>query len=226
MLGVDISGAMVDAAQRRADALGVGQRRASRAWTPRRSTSPTPSFDVALCALGLMYMPDPARAVREMRRVAAARAAASASRSGASARAAAGRRCSRSSMPKSRATSARCSSASARAMRWRALCGDAGFDVDRAAPHRDDAGLRRRRRSVRRGLRRRPGRARLVALRRRRRARAFARATSTRSRRGATGRRLSHPGRVRRRRRARERRITTATTRTPPTPLRRPDHAA
>ena len=42
---------------------------ASRAWTPRRSSSPTPASTSALCALGLMYMPDPARAVREMRRV-------------------------------------------------------------------------------------------------------------------------------------------------------------
>ena len=30
---------------------------------------PDASFDVVLCALGLMYMPDPARAMREMRRV-------------------------------------------------------------------------------------------------------------------------------------------------------------
>src|SRR4029453_7673301 len=30
---------------------------------------PDASFDVALCALGLMYVPDPLRAVRELRRV-------------------------------------------------------------------------------------------------------------------------------------------------------------
>src|SRR6266850_2461303 len=30
---------------------------------------PDASVDVALCALGLMYMPDPAQALREMRRV-------------------------------------------------------------------------------------------------------------------------------------------------------------
>jgi ubiquinone/menaquinone biosynthesis C-methylase UbiE len=30
---------------------------------------PDASFDVVLCALGLMYVPDPARALREMRRV-------------------------------------------------------------------------------------------------------------------------------------------------------------
>ena len=30
---------------------------------------PDASFDVALCALGLMYMPDPAQALREMQRV-------------------------------------------------------------------------------------------------------------------------------------------------------------
>ena len=30
---------------------------------------PEAEFDVVLCALGLMYMPDPAQAIREMRRV-------------------------------------------------------------------------------------------------------------------------------------------------------------
>ena len=34
-----------------------------------RLSLPDASFDVALCALGLMYLPDPEQAVREMRRV-------------------------------------------------------------------------------------------------------------------------------------------------------------
>ena len=73
---------------------------------------PDASFDVALCALGLMYVPDPARALaRDAARAAAGRPHGR-WRCGASDRAAAGRRCSRSSMPRSPATCARCSSAS------------------------------------------------------------------------------------------------------------------
>ena len=68
VLGVDISGAMVDAAQRRADALGVGHAAFARMDAEALDLADD-DFDVALCALGLMYLADPERAVRELRRV-------------------------------------------------------------------------------------------------------------------------------------------------------------
>lgn len=68
VLGVDLSGQMVDAARRRA-----AQRRLSNVGFQRMDAEtlalPDASVDVALCALGLMYLPDPERAVDEMRRV-------------------------------------------------------------------------------------------------------------------------------------------------------------
>jgi ubiquinone/menaquinone biosynthesis C-methylase UbiE len=68
VLGVDISGQMVEAAARRA-----AERGASNVWFTRMDAEsldlPDAGFDVALCALGLMYAPDPELAVREMRRV-------------------------------------------------------------------------------------------------------------------------------------------------------------
>jgi SAM-dependent methyltransferase len=68
VLGVDLSGRMVDEAASRAVARGLAQ--ASFARMDGESLAlPDASFDVALCALGLMYMPDPAQALREMRRV-------------------------------------------------------------------------------------------------------------------------------------------------------------
>jgi ubiquinone/menaquinone biosynthesis C-methylase UbiE len=67
-LGIDISGHMVDAARRRAQ-----ERRAANVSFARMDAEaldlPDASFDAALCALGLMYMPDPEQALREMRRV-------------------------------------------------------------------------------------------------------------------------------------------------------------
>jgi ubiquinone/menaquinone biosynthesis C-methylase UbiE len=68
VVGIDLSGRMVDAAEERAR-----ERRASTTRFARMDAEalefPDASFDVALCALGLMYMPDPAKALREMRRV-------------------------------------------------------------------------------------------------------------------------------------------------------------
>ena len=68
VLGVDLSGQMVDAARRRAE-----ERRLSNVGFQRMDAEtlalPDASVDVALCALGLMYLPDPERAVAEMRRV-------------------------------------------------------------------------------------------------------------------------------------------------------------
>lgn len=67
-VGIDISGEMVETARRAAKAAGV------RNATFERMDAENPellggSFDVALCSLGLMYVPDPLRALREMRRV-------------------------------------------------------------------------------------------------------------------------------------------------------------
>ncbi len=68
VLGIDLSGRMVDAARRRA-----AERQLSNVGFARMDAQtpdlPDAGFDVALCALGLMYMPDPEQALREMRRV-------------------------------------------------------------------------------------------------------------------------------------------------------------
>ena len=68
VLGVDLSGQMVDAARQRAE-----RRRLSNVEFQRMDAEtlalPDASVDVALCALGLMYLPDPERGVAEMRRV-------------------------------------------------------------------------------------------------------------------------------------------------------------
>ena len=105
---------------------------------------PGPDFHVALGGLGLMY--------GRSWRARCAKWAASLIRwpppgspSGASARAAAGRRCSTSSTPRSKATSVRCSSAWARATRWRGVCADEGLDEIGVAPHRGRPSARRRR---------------------------------------------------------------------------------
>jgi ubiquinone/menaquinone biosynthesis C-methylase UbiE len=66
--GVDLSGQMVDAARRRAEERNVRNASFER-MDAEHLQLPDASFDVALCALGLMYMPDPKQAVREIRRV-------------------------------------------------------------------------------------------------------------------------------------------------------------
>jgi len=66
VLGVDISGHMVEEAARRSG--GRGHVHFAR-MDAEALALPAASFDVALCALGLMYLPDPLRAVREMGRV-------------------------------------------------------------------------------------------------------------------------------------------------------------
>jgi len=68
VVGVDISGEMVVAARRKAEAYVVPQCTFER-MDAEKLELPDASFDAALCALGLMYMPDPAQALREMRRV-------------------------------------------------------------------------------------------------------------------------------------------------------------
>jgi ubiquinone/menaquinone biosynthesis C-methylase UbiE len=68
VLGIDLSDQMVEAASRRAH-----ERKVSNATFARMDAEklelPDAGFDVVLCALGLMFMPHPELAVREMRRV-------------------------------------------------------------------------------------------------------------------------------------------------------------
>jgi ubiquinone/menaquinone biosynthesis C-methylase UbiE len=68
VLGTDISGQMVESARRRGAEWGLANVRFER-MDAESLSCPDASFDVALCALGLMYMPDPELALREMRRV-------------------------------------------------------------------------------------------------------------------------------------------------------------
>ena len=68
VVGTDISGEMVEAARRIAVERGVGN-----ATFERSDAEELPfadeTFDAAVCGLGLMYVPDPGRALREMRRL-------------------------------------------------------------------------------------------------------------------------------------------------------------
>jgi ubiquinone/menaquinone biosynthesis C-methylase UbiE len=68
VLGVDISQGMVDAAARRARERGVRNARFER-MDAEHLDLPDASFDAALCGLGLMYVPTPETALRELRRV-------------------------------------------------------------------------------------------------------------------------------------------------------------
>jgi ubiquinone/menaquinone biosynthesis C-methylase UbiE len=68
VVGVDLSGQMVESCRRRADVRRVANTRFAR-MDAESLGLPEASFDVALCSLGLMYMPDPWRALRQMRRV-------------------------------------------------------------------------------------------------------------------------------------------------------------
>jgi len=68
VVGIDISGRMIDVARAHAverDIANANFVRMDAEWL----ALPDARFDVTLCALGLMYMPDPARALREMKRV-------------------------------------------------------------------------------------------------------------------------------------------------------------
>jgi len=68
VLGIDLSKKMVAAAERRASELKLSNCKFSR-MDAETLALPDASFDLALCALGLMYMPDPEQALREMCRV-------------------------------------------------------------------------------------------------------------------------------------------------------------
>jgi ubiquinone/menaquinone biosynthesis C-methylase UbiE len=68
VLGVDISRRMVDVATRQAHARGVRNARFER-MDAECLDLPDAAFDLAACALGLMYVPEPETALRELRRV-------------------------------------------------------------------------------------------------------------------------------------------------------------
>jgi ubiquinone/menaquinone biosynthesis C-methylase UbiE len=68
VLGVDLSGRMVAVARQRAMDLNLPNCSVVR-MDAEALALPDVSFDVALCSLGLMYVPDPDRALREMGRV-------------------------------------------------------------------------------------------------------------------------------------------------------------
>jgi len=66
--GVDLSARMVQAAKRRAQALGLGQVQFERMDAEQLALADA-SIDAALCAFGLMYLPEPEQALKEMWRV-------------------------------------------------------------------------------------------------------------------------------------------------------------
>jgi len=66
--GTDLSGHMVEAARQRAREQGLSNTRFVR-MDAENLALPDASFDVAMCALGLMYLSDPEQGLREMRRV-------------------------------------------------------------------------------------------------------------------------------------------------------------
>lgn len=65
--GTDISEGMIDRAMRRAARDGIGNVRFERA-DAESAELPAAHFDAALCSLGMMYVPDPAAALRSMYR--------------------------------------------------------------------------------------------------------------------------------------------------------------
>ena len=66
--GVDLSEKMIGVATKRAEELRLGNVRFER-MDGESLALPDASFDVVLCALGLMYMPEPELALRELSRV-------------------------------------------------------------------------------------------------------------------------------------------------------------
>ena len=68
VLGVDLADAMVQTCRQRAQQLGLGQAAFER-MDAEQLQLPDAGFDLALCALGLMYVPDADAALRELHRV-------------------------------------------------------------------------------------------------------------------------------------------------------------
>jgi ubiquinone/menaquinone biosynthesis C-methylase UbiE len=69
VFGIDLSAQMVDAARLRASKKQLPSNTEFARMDAESLALPDASFDLALCALGLMYVPDPERALGEMRRV-------------------------------------------------------------------------------------------------------------------------------------------------------------
>lgn len=68
VVGIDIADRMVEVLRERAGAATLSKVVAAR-MDAEQLALPDGSFDVVLCALGLMYLPDPAQALREVKRV-------------------------------------------------------------------------------------------------------------------------------------------------------------
>ena len=68
VLGIDLSGRMLDSAERRASEVRLSNCSFVR-MDAETLDLPDAQYEVVLCGLGLMYMPNPERALREMRRV-------------------------------------------------------------------------------------------------------------------------------------------------------------
>jgi SAM-dependent methyltransferase len=68
VLGVDLADAMVQAARQRSQDLGLGHVAFER-MDAEQLKLPDAGFDLVLCVLGLMYVPDPDAALRELHRV-------------------------------------------------------------------------------------------------------------------------------------------------------------
>jgi SAM-dependent methyltransferase len=68
VVGTDISGEMVETARRNAARRGIGNARFERCDAEDLDLDCDP-FDAALCGLGLMYVPDPVKALAEMGRL-------------------------------------------------------------------------------------------------------------------------------------------------------------
>jgi len=68
VFGIDLSQAMVDAARSRQSPAGSASSHYIR-MDAQSLEFPSASFDLVLCCFGLMYVPDPERALAEMRRV-------------------------------------------------------------------------------------------------------------------------------------------------------------
>lgn len=68
VLGIDLSERMIEVAERRASEMNLSNCHFARMGAETLAI-PDSSYDVVSCALGLMYMPDPEQALREMYRV-------------------------------------------------------------------------------------------------------------------------------------------------------------
>lgn len=70
VIATDLSQGMIDDLKRRMTEAGIGNVEACR-MPAEKLDHPDDTFDAAICALGLMYMPDPEKAVEEMTRLVA-----------------------------------------------------------------------------------------------------------------------------------------------------------